>query len=289
MQQSGMRNAADGAALHVLDWPLAKGNAHGVVIMHGLGEYALRHKALAHFFLERGYAVRAFDWRGHGSSGGPRGDVPYPTALMDDAKLLIDEFTDRLGASPLLFGHSMGGLFAARYACENRSPLRALLLSSPALAVSLSPVNHALLRLLRRWAPGWGAPNGLQARHLSHDPASVAAYRRDPLVHGAVSARLLDAMLDAIAVCRAQASTLALPVLLQVAGADRIVDPAGSLAFLGQLTQGSGALHCYEGFFHEIFNEDMPRRTRVFADLHAWLTALDASQPLRSSAVLSHC
>lgn len=278
MHQSSTRNAADGTALNVLDWPLAKGNPHGVVIFHGLGEHALRHARLARFFLEHGYAVRAFDWRGHGASGGPRGDVPHPTVMMEDAKPLIDEFTDHLGAPPLLFGHSMGGLFAARFACEKRSPLRGLMLSSPALSIPLSGLQHALLRALRRLAPGWGAPNGLQSRYLSHDPAIVAAYRRDPLVHGVISARLLDAMLDAIAICQEQASSLMLPVLLQVAGADRIVDARGSKRFFQQLAADIGTWHCYEDAYHEIFNEDMFRHARALGDAQMWLKHLESGK-----------
>ncbi len=270
--------AADGTPLAVRDWPLAAGAARGtVLLMHGLGEHGGRLAGIARFFNDCGYAARTYDHRGHGRSGGARGDLPDGAALLDDARIVLDDFTRRHagGRPPLLFGHSMGGLFAARFACARMAPLSGLILSSPALALPLSPLQKTLLQLLGAVAPGLAVSNGLQTRYLAHDPAVEAAYLRDPLVHGKISARLLRAMLDAAAYALAQAPTLALPTLLVVAGDDRLVDAAGSRAFFARLAPGVGTLHWYDHMYHEIFNE--PDAARVQADVRAWLAALPAA------------
>ncbi len=265
-------SAADGTALFVCDWPLDAAAGEGVVLMHGLGEHCGRYAHVARFFNDCGYSVRAYDHRGHGRSGGARGDVPDAETLAQDAKIAIDDFARNLSAPPLLLGHSMGGLFAAYYATRALSPLRGLILSSPALSIRLSAVQKLLLQLLGALAPGLGISNGLDSNYLSHRRDVVQAYDQDPLVHAKISARLLRAMLEAIAVAQAQAPALGIKTLLVVAGDDHLVDAGGSDAFHARLAPGIGTLHRYPGYYHELFNEN--EAERVFQDLRAWLDQL---------------
>ncbi len=271
-------SAADGTPLFVADWPIGSAAAagDGIVLMHGLGEHCGRYAHVARFFNDCGFSVRAYDHRGHGRSGGARGDVPDAATLVQDAKIAIDDFAQNLAAPPLLLGHSMGGLFAAYYATRALSPLRGLILSSPALRIRLAGAQKLLLRVLGAIAPGFGIPNGLESRYLSHRQAVVDAYDSDPLVHPKISARLLGAMLDAIEFTQAHASALSVKTLLLVAGDDHLVDAAGSEAFFRQLAPGVGTMHTYPGFYHEIFNE--VEAGRVFDDIRAWLGELRASE-----------
>lgn len=266
--------AADGIALSVADHlqDPTTGTRRGVVLMHGLGEHSGRYAHVVQFFKECGWSVRTYDHRGHGRSGGALGDVPDNAAILRDAKLVIDDFAGQLGTAPLLFGHSMGGLFAARFATAAMSPLCGLILSSPALALPLSGLQKMLLKVLGTVAPGLAVPNGLETRYLSHDQAVIDAYNNDPLVHPKISARLLMAMLDAIAFSQAHAANLAIPTLMVVAGDDHAVDAKGSKAFFASLKAGTGTFHLYDALYHEIFNE--LERQRVFDDVRAWLTRL---------------
>jgi alpha-beta hydrolase superfamily lysophospholipase len=261
--------AADGTLLHVSDYLLPGASRGSIVLMHGLGEHSGRYRQLATFLNELGLSVRCYDHRGHGRSQGARGDVPHGDPMLQDAQIVIEEFAARQTRPPFLFGHSMGGLFAARFALSAVMPLRGLILSSPALALGLSPLQLRLQRLLLKLAPRLGVPNGLQSEYLSHDTAVVRAYRTDPLVHAKISARLLQSMLGAVAYCQQHAATLAIPLLLQVAGDDRLVDAQGSQDFFAQLPPGRAAMTRYQGFYHEIFNELDAERPR--ADLQAWL------------------
>ena len=277
----------DGVSLFVTDWPLAPGVpvAGSILLMHGLGEHSGRYAHVVRFFNRCGLVVRSYDHRGHGRSGGKRGDVPDSTTILHDAKLVLDDFAHQQTleypelppTAPLLFGHSMGGVFAARFATAHLSPLRGLILSSPGLALPLSAIQRGLLKVMSMLAPGVAVPNGLSTNHLSHDPAVAPAYSNDPLVHDKISARLLNSMLEAGAFSLAQASTLAIPTLLLVAGDDHLVDPQGSQRFFDALRPGVGTFHDYEGMYHELFNEIGSER--VFADLRRWL---DAQQMLKT-------
>lgn len=265
--------AADGTSLHVVDWstPHAVAERRGVLILHGIGEHSGRYAHVARFFNDLGFDVRCHDHRGHGRSGGTRGDVPDELAVVRDAALVMNDFAQRFDTPPLLLGHSMGGLFAARFATQGAAPISGLILSSPALAIPLSGVQKLLLNVMSALAPGAGISNNLPTRYLSHDAAVIEAYCKDPLVHSKITARLLRAMLGAVEFSQQHAPELKVPTLLLVAGDDRLVDARGSDAFFGRLQPGVGILHRYPDLYHEIFNET--DAARVFADLRAWLEA----------------
>jgi alpha-beta hydrolase superfamily lysophospholipase len=268
--QSHQISAADGTLLQISDYLLPAAEVRGsVVIMHGLGDHSGRYLHLAKFFNDCGLSVRCYDQRGHGRSEGPRGDVINGDPMIQDAAIVIDDFAAHFADPPWLFGDSMGGLFAARFALAGLSRLRGVILSSPALAVRLSGVETALFKALEALAPWFGVPIGLSARFLSHDSQVAVAYKADPLVHGRISARLMRSMLSSMAYCQSHAAAMSVPTLLLVAGDDRLVDTEGSKQFFAQLPPGLAQLHVYDGFYHEIFNE--VEAERPYADLRTWL------------------
>lgn len=265
-------HAADGTALYVEDCMLEpQRQAATLVIMHGLGEHLGRYAHVVKFFNDCGISVRTYDHRGHGKSDGPRGDVPNGEPILQDAQIIIEDFTDVCGQAPLLLGHSMGGLFAARFALEHLAPLRGLILSSPALAVDMAGWQMLALKIMRKLAPGLGLPNGLSPKFLSHDAAVIKAYRADPLVHGRLSAHLLSRILAATEYCQQHAHSLSLPCCLLVAGDDHLVQPQGSYDF-AKLAPPA-LLHCkiYPEMYHELFNELDAQL--VFNDVRDWLLA----------------
>jgi alpha-beta hydrolase superfamily lysophospholipase len=268
-------SAADGTALQIFDHWISEPGAGkgGIVIMHGLGEHSGRYSHVVRFFNECGLSVRCYDHRGHGKSEGPRGDVPNGDVLLQDAQIVIEDFANQLAEPPLLLGHSMGGLYAARFALANLAPLRGVILSSPALAIYMSGGQKLLLKILNLLAPRLGIPNGLDVKGLSHDPAVVKAYKNDSLVHSRITARLLIRMLAAMEFCQAHASEMSIPLLMVVAGSDRLVDPAGSRAFFPRLPAGLATMHLYDALYHELFNEIDARP--VFDDVRRWLQAHD--------------
>jgi alpha-beta hydrolase superfamily lysophospholipase len=267
----------DGIDLHVRDWPVPDGVARrgSLVLVHGLGEHCGRYDHVASELTAVGLAVRGYDHRGHGRSGGRRGGIPHADALLDDLRLVFDGLAaeDRGGPPPFVLGHSMGGAVAARAATGGWIVPRGLVLSSPALAVSVGPVQRAMALVGRRLIPDRPVPNGLPLDGLSHHAPTIAAYRADEHVHDRISARLFDAMVAHGDAARADATRLHVPTLLLVAGADRLVDAGGSRAFFAALPAGVGTLHVYDDLYHELFNEREPDRGRVFADLRGWLEA----------------
>lgn len=265
----------DGLNIALYDWPLSPRRRPRavVLIVHGLGEHAWRYDTVAQRLNEWGFCVRAYDQRGHGDSGGARGVLQDDDDLLEDLEELIDD-TRRHIAQPwscplVLLGHSMGGLVASSLVQRGRAQVDALVLSSPALDTGMSGFQRWLTRVLVRWAPDLTVSNGLDACGISHDAAQVAAYRSDPLVHDRISARLARFIDSNGPHVVAAAPSWTVPTLLMYAGADRLVQPDGSRAFAAVAPSQQVHSHCFDGLFHEIFNEADP--SPVYAELGAWL------------------
>ncbi|MFD2270408.1 alpha/beta hydrolase [Undibacterium arcticum] len=100
--------------------------------------------------------MRIYDHRGHGRSGGPRGDVPHQDTLLQDAEIVIGDFAHQLGAPPLLFGHSMGGLFAARLALAAKNASgRPDTVVTGARATAVAWATAATQKYCRPLRPAW--------------------------------------------------------------------------------------------------------------------------------------
>lgn len=265
--------ASDGDNVVIQDWPLEPGvHLRGVVILvHGLGEHAGRYDHVARQLNEWGFAVRGYDQCGHGESGGAPGSLPTDTRLLDDLADIVDSTRARMEKStPLIvLGHSMGGLVAGRFVSLGIRPVDALVMSSPALNPGLSGFQKLLVAVLPKFFPNLRVGNGLNANYISHDPAVVAAYQSDRLVHDRISARLARFIATAGPATVALAPQWKVPTLLMYAGDDRLVQPQGSRDFAAAAPAAVVTTRCFEGLYHEIFNE--LDATPVFAALRQWL------------------
>ena len=265
--------ASDGDNVVIQDWPLDRGVAlRGVVIVvHGLGEHAGRYETVARALNEWGFAVRGYDQCGHGESGGARGSLPTDSRLLDDLADIVDSTRARLRSSTplILLGHSMGGLVVARFVSLGIRAVDGVILSSPALNPGLGWFQKLLIAVLPKIAPNLCVGNGLNPQFISHDPAVVAAYKADPLVHDRISARLARFIATAGPQTVAMAGQWTVPTLLMYAGADRLLNPQGSRDFAAAASKHVVTAVCFEALYHEIFNELDP--APVFATLKAWL------------------
>lgn len=264
--------------LHIVNAPVE--NPRGtVVLVHGLGEHSGRYGHVIDLAHDAGFSVIAYDQRGHGRSPGKKGVLPKATTMLEDLSSVIDMVTVR----PLvLLAHSMGGAIATRFVAEGlkshgeapaawHRQIDFLVLSSPALASRLKTADKIKLALGRAITPNMAIPNGLDPDKVSHDPEVVRAYKADPLNHDRITPRLADFILGAGKLVRERAGKWRVPTLLMFAGADEIVDPKGSRAFVFAAPRYVVKAHEFPGAYHEIFNEAEPTRGEALAMLRQWI------------------
>lgn len=274
---TGTLSAEDGTQLFFRQFPAASPQRAGLVIAHGLCEHSGRYTALAERLAQKGLFVFAHDHRGHGQSGGKRGCIRQFSDYIQDLHQFVEKCRSALEPdSPLLIlGHSMGGLIVLNYIQQFPDQSSGVIASCPALAPGYAPARAktAVARFISAVWPSLTFDNELAPEYLSHDSSVVDAYIRDPLVHRRVSARLFTEMMDAMTRTYRNAEAISIPLLMQIAEEDRLVDPRRSRDFFKQVASADKTLHEYPGLFHEIYNEEQQQRERVIGDLETWIEA----------------
>lgn len=275
---SGVRHAseqfegADGLRLHLQAWRPAGEPAAVLAVVHGYGEHGGRYARFAAQMAPRGYAVYAYDLRGHGLSSGTRGQVRRFGDYLDDTAVFLDEVRARQPGRPLfLLGHSLGGLIAVHFAARRPEGLSGLALSSPffRLVMEVLPSKIVGAKVLSLVYPGWNIGNTLLAADLSHDQSVVDTYVTDPLTHHVAPARWATEMLAAQGTVLSAAERLSLPLVLLYSADDAVADPVACHEFFAVAGSADKTEHRYEGLYHELFNE--LDGEAVYADLSAWL------------------
>jgi lysophospholipase len=274
LHRDGTLDASDGLRLYHQAW-LPDGEPVGVVlVVHGLGEHSGRYVHVAEALVAAGFAVHAFDHRGHGRSEGERTFVRSYDELLGDMVTVREAVEAEHPDRPLfVLGHSMGGNIVMGHVLDHQAGLAGMVLSGPALEVGddLSTIELRVFRLVARIAPKF-RPRALSAEAISRDPAVVAAYRDDPLVYtGRITAGLGAALIDAMGRFPARYHELRLPILLLHGTDDQLANIDGTRALEAAAVHADVTAHYYEGLYHEVFNE--PERERVLGDLVAWLRA----------------
>jgi lysophospholipase len=264
-----------GPCLFYRAWRAADGDPRAAVaVVHGGGEHSGRYLKFAQAMTPRGYAVYAYDLRGHGKSPGIRGHIGRFADYLADTREFLQFVRGQVpGKKVFLLGHSVGGLIAAVYSLENQD-LPGVVLSSPFLSMKLKvPAwKSGMAKLLSLLLPKLTMHNGLSADDLSRDAGVCELYRRDLLVHDMASTRFYTELLAAQQSALAGAGRLKIPLLEIYGTADKIADPEGAKAFFSRAGSADKTLKAYDGYFHEVFNEI--GREAAFEDLDRWLRHL---------------
>jgi len=243
-----------------------------LLLVHGLAEHSGRYQHFGSWFAARGWAVHAYDQRGHGRSGGLRCHLRRFGDLLDDLDLLLGLVRAEHRGIPIhLVGHSMGGLVVAALARERQPEVASAVTSAALLAISEDQPQAKILaaRLLRRVTPRLGLDVGVDPDELSRDPEVGRTYAEDPLVQRKMTISLGMELLNAVRRTVSGGADVRMPMLLLHGERDRIAPIEGSRSFFEGLAVPGKRLLTYPGLRHELFNE--PERESVFEDLFGWV------------------
>ncbi|TFG63170.1 MAG: alpha/beta fold hydrolase [Gemmatimonadales bacterium] len=261
-------------ALYLRHWRCETDLAMGTLLcVHGLSEHSGRYIPLAAAACRAGLDVLAVDLFGHGRSPGPRGHIRNFTVdhLGSVDALMAGADEAGLQAPRFLFGHSLGGLIAARWAqvhiAEGR--LAGLILMTPYIApqIRIPRWKRLLAVALSGPLPGFTLPTGIRDADLFRDPAEAAAFASDPLVQRRISAGHWVALVLEQQRLMARAEEIRIPTLLQLAAEDRIASSDAARA-LGRALPDATIVE-YAKAFHPLHRD--PVSGQVFEDLIDWV------------------
>ena len=245
-----------------------------VVLCHGYAEHARRYDHVAQRFGESGLITYALDHRGHGRSGGKRVYLRDLSEYTDDFHTLVGiAAKDHPDLKRIVLGHSMGGGIVFAYGVEHPDDYTAMVLSGPVVdaQASVSPVMAFVANVLGKIMPGLPVEE-LPTDAVSRDPAVVAAYNADPMVHhGKLPAGIGKALLSVGETMPRRAAALTAPLLVVHGEQDKLVPVAGSHHLMECVASEDAHLKVYPELYHEVFNE--PERAVVLDDVASWIEA----------------
>jgi alpha-beta hydrolase superfamily lysophospholipase len=272
--------ASDGYQLRYRHWPAAGPKGY-VVALHGIqshsGWYAYSSRRLS----DAGFDVRFLDRRGSGLNDADRGHAVHPDRLVNDVVQFLSrvrhERNENSPQSPVvLLGVSWGGKLAAVVAGRRPELCDGLALLYPGLKPHIGPAWWQ--RLLLKLAMRTGRQRRLAPIPLD-DPQLFTAQlewqqfiRDDELSLHKATVGFFSAGLALDAELPSTVPNVRCPVLLMLAGRDRIIDNAATKTFFERFGSTDRRLLVYDDAAHTL--EFEPDRDRIFDDLIAWMNEI---------------
>ena len=234
----------------------ARDERRTLLYLHGIESHGGWFLAAAEALAERGCTTYLLDRRGSGMNiETDPGDAASAEVLLEDVR----RFRAHAGLDELvLVGLSWGGKLAVAAALDQPQGVCAIVLVTPGL---VPRVDYSLPQRIRI---AWNLLFGGRARfHVPIEPEMFTRTPRyldfivnDPLRLQEVSARFLLATRTLDRRIRADVHTLEAPVLLLLAGHDRIIDNERTHALLARLPDGHLRVRLYERATHSIQFEE---------------------------------
>jgi lysophospholipase len=286
-------SGADGARLRAALFPATADPVRGsVVLSPGRTEPLEKYFEVIGELRARGFAVLVHDWRGQGLSqrllpDRLKGHASGYKDFLEDYRLILLAFQDRLPQPWIALGHSMGGCLVLLDLVKGESRFAAGLLSAPMLGISTAGVPDAIARTVA-WSmvasgqgsspvPGLGHDPLVDAfveEGLTHDRARYARYKAQlrscpDLALGGPTWGWLDFALSAIMALNdpVALARVAIPVTVVAAQHDRLVLNSVAKAITERMPRGRYVE--LAGSFHEILVETDDIRARFWAAFDA--------------------
>ncbi len=192
-----------------------------VLFLHGAFADHVAFRGWVRRFAAVGYPTVAVSRRGRLGVGPERAAGLSFDDYVDDTKAVIDE----LGGTPVLVGHSLGGLVAQRLAEEGRASAVALLASAPPAMLTAQAIA------LPRFAPNMPRIMAGRPFIVGNDACSVLALNRvpeedRPAIHAHLteeSGKVYRSMM--LGTIRVKAAKVQIPVFVAGGAQDRIISP----------------------------------------------------------------
>lgn len=308
MKEERIRSG-DGTELYCSQWiPAADTPVKGcALVLHGMADHAARFSSLAAALSEAGYAVYAYDQRGHGRTAGSDeaigiiADSDGMDLLVEDARLMISKLREDFGAVPVfLIAHSMGSFVAQGFAQRYGDSISGMVLSGSngsigvmadlAKLVAKNEIKkHGRNRRSEKLNTlSFGSfnnrfrPNRTAFDWLSSVDAEVDKYVGDPWCGGVFTAGFFYDLADFLKRIHQKRNLEKVPANLPIALFSGDVDPVGGRKGAGKLYReykkrgvADLSLKLYPNARHEILNEK--NREEVEQDILGWISARSGS------------
>lgn len=263
--------AGDGGDIFYREW---KGNAKGdvIVYLHGIESHTGWFVDTAAALNHRGFIVYALERRGSGVNRVNRGYIKSFQVLIDDLKSALELIKkENPGKKVYLIGLCWGGKLAVTFAALKQGLIDGLILLAPAIKTKVTLTLGQRLDVLfsNFFRPRKLFAVPIEDSMFTKNPRYLEFIKNDSLKLTRVTARFffetarMDMRLDRIA------GDVRLPVLLLLAGDDRVVDNVLIKKWFKSVASEDKTMKIYHDSFHAIEFEDEARE--LVEDICEWV------------------
>lgn len=244
--------------------------------VHGVMDHAGNYIFPGRYFRDHGIVTVAHEQRGHDLKR--KVHVPRFEVFLDDLNLMVLWVKDAFPGLPVyILAHSMGGLIVTHFGIRRMKAdalIKGFIISAPYYVnrVKAPRIVQKMAGLLSAIAPRMTAPIEDILPHVSHDRRVVERHRRDEadgVKPSKVSIRVGHELLKAQAWVPGNITRWKHPLLLIVAGDDKIADMEATREYMGKIDPGLVTELFYPANYHENFNE--LNREEIFGKIVEWV------------------
>jgi alpha-beta hydrolase superfamily lysophospholipase len=259
-----------------------------LVLVHGLGEYHLRHLDLIEFLLKdcpHVQEVIAYDHAGHGFSGGISNFVDDFDAFSKDLFELVSMLNEQRPLKNIVLGQSMGGLvvlnFIRLYFADYSDLVSGLVFSAPCVRSKfpkipwLQRLYENNQQLLPQGLKKFILPVIYSGKDITSDPKKAEQFDQDPYIKPFTSLHLGMEIMRITDQIKEVPYMINCPCLFLVPGDDVLVDPYATKLFAESIDKDFVTFISYESMKHDLFNE--VEAEKVYRDLADWVEKYGSS------------
>ncbi len=247
-----------------------------IVFIHGIQSHGGWYETSCKKFAQAGYRVLFLDRRGSGLNEVSRGDSPSFRTLLDDLKEFLQyQRKEIAGATPLILGAiSWGGKIAFGLEIRMASLVDGFILLAPGFCPKVHPTRKErfFIALGSLFSPRRLFNIPLNDPELfTSNPVAQKFLKEDPLALRKATARFL---LDSVRLdfyLRIFRTKISKPILLLIAGQDKIIDNEKTIAFVKRFASGSLTVKEYPEAHHTFEFEPEPQKH--IEEIEEWLQA----------------
>jgi len=245
-----------------------------IVFIHGIQSHGGWYETSCKKFAQAGYRVLFLDRRGSGLNEVSRGDSPSFRTLLDDLKEFLQyQRKEIAGSTPLILGAiSWGGKIAFGLEIRMANLVDGFILLAPGFCPKIQPTRKErfFIALGSLFSPRRLFNIPLNDPELfTSNPVAQNFLKEDPLALRKATARFL---LDSVRLdfyLRIFRTKISKPILLLIAGQDKIIDNEKTIEFVKRFASGSLTIKEYPEAHHTFEFEPEPQKH--IEEIKEWL------------------
>jgi len=243
-----------------------------IILVHGMGGYSGRFFEFGPYLAKAGFQIYAIEQKGHGESPSIKGHVSNFKLYTSDLKSLVEHArSQHRGKKIFIFGESMGGLITLDFSIHCQKLIDGIILVSPAVKDKLPMSVKKRAEILRAaiFEPLGFFPAGFNAEVFTRDPVMAKRINIDELEVRNFSARFFLSILKAMIYVNMMPKAIKLPVLMLLAGQDKMVSAEAAEKYFKKISSKDKELKWYPEMYHALYVDK--DREKVFKDMINWI------------------